>query len=124
MAAVSSFCQTASGGSYFAFVGGVYQPAQTGALSLRVAVSEGEQGLGPEEASLVHAEMAREVTSWPRRPEGEIVVAQGLIHLVDSKAWAWKAVARALSLLLAPDASSRADDDLVASVDEALRYRP
>jgi hypothetical protein len=114
-AAVRNACQTASGGSYFVFLGASYRPAPGAGLRLSVGVSSGAGGLPAEHAMLVLFNLGESIERWASRPSGEIVVEHALVHEVDSKEWAWRGAASLVGALLNPD-NALLDDAQVAAL--------
>lgn len=123
-AAVRHACQTASGGSYFVFLGGSYRPTPSGALRLVVTSSSGPgAGLRDSEASWVARTVTEAIASWPERPSGEIIVDHALLHEVDNKPWAWRAAAQVVAALLSPGASQWDDAKIDEITTSAFRPR-
>ena len=114
--AVQRMCQTASGGSFFARIGGVLVP--TTGTTLEVTVTPADD---PDMDLVLRAVLAG-IDAMPTadRPVGRLAVAWFVIHPVDLKPWAWRNATATMVRLFCADIAAL-DDAAAAAL--ALDYR-
>jgi hypothetical protein len=110
-AVVRRVCQTASGGSFFAQLGGRMTPSTGDVLEVTIAVVDDPDG------EAVLPEIVAGLTAMPaeERPAGRLEVSWIAIHPVDYKPWAWRNAAATMARLLCADVSEM-DDATVAAL--------
>ncbi len=113
--AVQRACQTASGGSFFARLGGRLTPSPGDVLEVSIGVVD------DPDVDLVLPTIVAGFEAMPAydRPAGRLELSWMVIHPVDLKPWAWRNAAATLGRLLCDDV--RGLDDAAAS-ELALGY--
>lgn len=90
---VSRACGTASGGSFYALLGGTFRPGAGGALVVCVHLG------GPGGLYRGHLDAIRRGLSEAPLPSGELVIDRARVHLVDDKEAEWRRAARILGAI-------------------------
>lgn len=114
--AVQRMCQTASGGSFFARIGGALTPSTEASLEVTLTLAD-----DPDIDIVLPAVIAGlEAMPVGDRPAGRLAVDWFAVHPVDLKVWAWRNTAATMARLLCADVAAL--DDATASA-LALGYR-
>jgi hypothetical protein len=115
--AVQLVNQMASGGSYFARLGGSLLTQEAPGLVVRLRL--------PQESGLQAAVLAGlESLGAPERPAGLLELSWALVHEVDFKAWAWKRAAATVCRLLCADVAGMSDGEAGRLAEAVAAYRP
>ncbi len=110
--AVELACQTASGASFFARLGGHLRPGPGHDLVVTVCLP-----VGCERPAELAAALAAGIASLPERPAGRLELSWFAVHPVDFRLWAWERSAATICRLMFPDVTAMpaAQATLVAS---------